>query len=161
GTLLDPHFKISPQNLSALRAAHAAGIEIVLATGRRHDYALPIAQEIGVPAWLISSNGALIRSTAGETFYADWLPAATAFKLIRHMDDLRGHGVLTFDRQGSNALILERFEELNLSISRWIQTNASFIQYVSPLENALVEDPIQAMYCGRVTHMEEAQRRLA
>ena len=42
GTLLDPQFKISAQNLSALRAAHAAGIEIVLATGRRHDYALPV-----------------------------------------------------------------------------------------------------------------------
>ena len=161
GTLLDPHFQISPQNLSALRAAHAAGIEIVLATGRRHDYALPIAQELGLPAWLISSNGALIRSTSGQTFYADRLPAITAAKLIRHMNEFRGHAVLTFDRPGSNALILERFEELNQSISRWIQTNASFIQYVSPLEEALVEDPIQAMYCGRVVRMEEAQRRLA
>ena len=161
GTLLDPHFKISEQNLSALRAAHAAGIEIVLATGRRHDYALPIAQELGLPAWLISSNGALIRSTSGQTFYADRLPAATAARLIHHMNEFRGHAVLTFDRQGSNALILERFEELNQSISRWIQTNAAFIQYVSPLEEALVEDPIQAMYCGRLTRMEEAQRRLA
>ena len=142
GTLLDPHFQISPQNLSALRAAHAAGIEIVLATGRRHDYALPIAQELGLPAWLISSNGALIRSTSGQTFYADRLPAITAAKLIRHMNEFRGHAVLTFDRPGSNALILERFEELNQSISRWIQTNASFIQYVSPLEEALVEDSI-------------------
>jgi len=39
--------------------------------------------------------------------------------------------------------------------------NAQFIQYVSPLEEALTEDPIQAMYCGRVVRMEEAQKRLA
>ncbi|HZD95955.1 MAG TPA: Cof-type HAD-IIB family hydrolase [Candidatus Sulfotelmatobacter sp.] len=161
GTLLDPQFKISAQNLSALRAAHAAGIEIVLATGRRHDYALPVAQEIGVPSWLISSNGALIRSSTGETFFADLLPAATAAKLIHHMEGFRGNAVLTFDRNGSNALILERFEELNQSISRWIAVNSSFIQYVSPLEDALVEDPIQAMYCGRMARMEEAQKRLA
>ena len=161
GTLLDPQFKITPQNLAALRAAHAAGIEIVLATGRRHDYALPVAQEIGVPCWLISSNGALIRSSAGETFYFDRLPAATAAKLIGHMDAFRGHAVLTFDRQSSNALVLERFEELNQSISRWIQVNAQFIQYVSPLEKALIEDPIQAMYCGRVARMEEARQQLA
>lgn len=161
GTLLDPEFKISAQNLSALRAAHEAGIEIVLATGRRHDYALPIAQEIGVPAWLISSNGALIRSTSGETFYSDRLPVATAVKLIRHMDAFRGNAVLTFDRQGNNALILERFEELNQSISRWIQMNSRFIQYVSPLERALTEDPIQAMFGGNVARMEEAQRRLS
>jgi Cof subfamily protein (haloacid dehalogenase superfamily) len=161
GTLLDPHFKISEANLAALRAAHAAEIELVLATGRRHDYALPVAQEIGVPCWLISSNGALIRSSSGETFYFDRLPAMTAARLIRHMDAYRGHAVLTFDRQGHNALVLERFEELNQSISRWIQANSGHIQYVSPLENALVEDPIQAMYCGRVARMEEAQQHLA
>ncbi|HET9837801.1 MAG TPA: Cof-type HAD-IIB family hydrolase [Candidatus Angelobacter sp.] len=160
GTLLDPHFKITAENLAALRAAHAANIELVLATGRRHDYALPVAQEIGVPCWLISSNGALIRSSAGETFYFDRLPAPTAAKLIRHMDAFRGHAVLTFDRQGNNALVLERFEELNQSISRWIQANSACIQYVSPLEDALVEDPIQAMYCGRVARMEEARQRL-
>src|SRR5579859_153882 len=161
GTLLDQHFKISAENLAALRAAHAANIELVLATGRRHDYALPVAQEIGVPCWLISSNGALIRSSAGETFYFDRLPAATASRLIRHMDAFRGHAVLTFDRSDKNALVLERFEELNQSISRWIQANSAHIQYVSPLEDALVEDPIQAMYCGRVARMQEAQQRLA
>ncbi|HMC32239.1 MAG TPA: Cof-type HAD-IIB family hydrolase [Candidatus Angelobacter sp.] len=161
GTLLDPQFKISAQNLAALRATHAKGIDIVLATGRRHDYALPIAQEIGVPCWLISSNGALIRSSTGETFYFDRLPAAIAARLIGHMDAFRGHAVLTFDRQGNNALVLERFEELNQSISRWIEMNSAFIQYVSPLEKALIEDPIQAMYCGRVARMEEAQQRLS
>ena len=161
GTLLDPHFKISAENLAALRAAHVAGIELVLATGRRHDYALPVAQEIGVPCWLVSSNGALIRSSAGETFYFDRLPAATAARLIHHMDGFRGQAVLTFDRPGNNALILERFEELNQSISRWIQANSRFIQYISPLEDALIEDPIQAMYCGPVARMEQAQRRLA
>ena len=161
GTLLDPQFKISAENLAALRAAYAAGVELVLATGRRHDYALPIAQEIGIPCWLISSNGALIRSSSGETFYFDRLPSTIAGKLIRHMDACRGHAVLTFDRQGTNALVLERFEELNQSISRWIQVNAQCIQYVSPLEEALIEDPIQAMYCGRVARMEEAQQRLA
>jgi Cof subfamily protein (haloacid dehalogenase superfamily) len=180
GTLLDPQFKISAENLSALRAAHAAGIEIVLATGRRHDYALPIAQEIGIPVWLISSNGALIRSSTGETFHADLLPAATAARLIRHMDGFRSHAVLTFDRKendrkendrkenshqendraGNKALVLERFEELNQSISRWLEMNAPFIQYVSPLENALIEDPVQAMYCGRVARMQEAEQRL-
>jgi Cof subfamily protein (haloacid dehalogenase superfamily) len=165
GTLLDPQFKISAENLSALRAAHAAGIEIVLATGRRHDYALPVAQEIDIPAWLISSNGALIRSSAGETFHTDLLPAATAARLIRHMEGFRAHAVLTFDRQGNDpqgnkALVLERFEELNQSISRWLEMNEPFIQYISPLEDALVEDPIQAMYCGRVARMKEAEQRL-
>lgn len=162
GTLLDPHFQISARNVAALRSAHQAGAQILLATGRRHDYALPIAQELGFPVWLISSNGALIRSTEGETFYFDRLPRASAIKLIRHMDPFRGNAVLTFDRPGHDALILERVEELNQTISRWIQNNERYIRYISPLEDALThEDPIQAMYCGRVARMQQAQARLA
>ena len=161
GTLLDPHFQISARNLSALRAAHEAGVAVLLATGRRHDYALPVAQELGIPVWLISSNGALIRSSAGETFYTDHLPATTARKLIQHMEEFRGNAVITFDRQGHDALVLERVEELTRSIARWIEKNSAHIQYVSPLEDALTEDPIQAMYCGTVERMVSAQERLS
>ena len=160
GTLLDPHFQISERNLVALRAAHVSGIEIMLATGRRHDYALPVVHELGIPAWLISSNGALVRSSTGETFHADRLPATVARKLILHMDPYRANAVLTFDRQGHDALILERDHTLNRSISRWIEKNSAHIQFVSPLEDALIEDPIQAMYCGTVEQMKAAQERL-
>ena len=160
GTLLNPNFRISEVDRSALHAAHQCGIEIILATGRRHDYALPVAQELGVPVWMISSNGALIRSSSGETFFADHLPAPTARKLIGYMDEFRGHAVVTFDRPAQGALVLERADELHHSISRWIQHNSSYIQYVVPLEDALTEDPIQAMYCGSVARMEILQNRL-
>ena len=162
GTLLDQHFQVPARNVAALRAAHSCGAEILLATGRRHDYALPIAKELGFPVWLISSNGALIRSTKGETFYFDRLPRPSAIKLIQHMDRFRGNAVLTFDRPGHGALVLERVEELNQTIARWIQHNETYIQYIAPLEDALREDdPIQAMYCGKVARMQEAQLRLA
>lgn len=161
GTLTDSHFKISAGNIAALRAAHGAGVQIMLATGRRHAYALPIARELGIPVCLATSNGALIRSMEGETFYSDRLPASTARKLIQHMDGFRGNAVLTFDRPGHDALVLETIAELTQSVSRWLETNQQYIQHVSPLEDSLNgEDPIQAMYCGRVARMEEAQKRL-
>jgi Cof subfamily protein (haloacid dehalogenase superfamily) len=69
--------------------------------------------------------------------------------------------VLTFDRQGHDALILERNHTLNRSIARWIEKNSAHIHYVSPIEDALVEDPIQAMYCGSVERMKGAQERLS
>ena len=70
GTLLNPEFTISPIDLAALRGAHERGVEIILVTGRRHSFALPIARELGFydHLWLISSNGAITRSFAGETF---------------------------------------------------------------------------------------------
>src|SRR6476661_10092115 len=158
GTLTDPSFQVPARNIAALRAAHEAGIEIILATGRRHDYALPIARELGFPIWLISSNGAFIRSSDSETFFTDRLPARTAFEIIQYMDEFRGHAVLTFDRPanvpGNDSLALERADELNQTVSRWLEVNRPYIKFVSPLENALTEDPLQAMYCGRVTFME-------
>ena len=165
GTLTDPNFQVPARNIAALRAANEAGIEIMLATGRRHDYALPIAQELGFPIWLISSNGALIRSSAGETFFTDRLPARTASELIQYMDEFRGHAVLTFDRAanvpGNDSLVLESADELNNTVSRWLQVNWPYIKFVSPLEDALTEDPLQAMYCGRVALMEKLQQRLS
>jgi Cof subfamily protein (haloacid dehalogenase superfamily) len=161
GTLLDPQFRITERNLAAIHAAHRAGIGIMLATGRRHDFALPIAQELGIPVWLISSNGALVRSSEGKTFYTDVLPAGTARKLILHMDAFRSNAVLTFDRQGHDALILERKHTLNSHIARWIEKNSAQIQYVERLENSLTGDPIQAMYCGEIDRMKAAQKRLS
>jgi Cof subfamily protein (haloacid dehalogenase superfamily) len=166
GTLTDPQFHVSARNIAALQAAHRAGIQIILATGRRHDYAMPVARELNVPLVLISSNGALARSSAGETFFADRLPTETARKLIRHMDEYRGHAVLTFDRPnnipGNDSLILERADELNRTVSRWLEVNRPYIKFVCPLEDALRdEDPLQAMYCGAVLHMERARERLA
>jgi len=165
GTLTDLNFQVSARNIAALRAAHAAGIEIMLATGRRHDYALPIAQQLGFPIWLISSNGALIRSSAGETFFTDRLSARTAAELIQYMDEFRCHAVLTFDRAanvpGNDSLVLESADELNKTVSRWLEVNRPYIKFVSPLEDALTEDPLQAMYCGRVALMERLQQRLS
>jgi Cof subfamily protein (haloacid dehalogenase superfamily) len=162
GTLTDPHFNVSDRNIAALRAAHRAGIEIVLATGRRHDYALPIAHQLGFPLVLASSNGAVVRSSAGQTYFTDFLPAKSAVKLIRHMDQFRGCAVLTFDRPTHDALVLERFEELNQTISRWLEVNRPYIHYVSPLENAVAsENPVQAMFCGPVARMLQAQQRLS
>ena len=164
GTLTDPNFQVPSRNIAALRAAHEAGIEIILATGRRHDYALPIARELGFPIWLISSNGALIRSSNNETFFTDRLPAKTARELIQYMDEFRGHAVLTFDRPanvpGNDSLVLESADELNNTVSRWLQLNRPYIKFVSPLEDALTEDPLQAMYCGRVLVMEKLQQKL-
>lgn len=164
GTLTDPSFQVSARNLEALRAAHQAGVQIILATGRRHDYAAPIAHEIGVPLLLISSNGALIRSSEGETLFKEYLSSETARRLIRHMDEYRSHAVLTFDRPvnvpGNNSLVLESADELNHTVSRWLEINRPYIKFVSPLEDALTEDPLQAMYCGRLAKMEEIERRL-
>jgi Cof subfamily protein (haloacid dehalogenase superfamily) len=160
GTLLDSKVEISPANFDALRRAHEAGIEIVLGTGRRHKFALPIAESLGFDLWLISSNGAVTRSTRGELFHQDLLPKGTALKLCRHMREFRNHTVLTFDREGMGGIVCENHEHLYGVIQRWMEKNAPYIEYISPIEKALTEDPIQVMFCGPVELMQRAQEQL-
>jgi Cof subfamily protein (haloacid dehalogenase superfamily) len=156
GTLLNPQFKISEGDLLALRRAHAAGIEIVLVTGRRHTFALPIAQELGFDLWLISSNGAITRSLAGETFHRDMMPRGTCHRLCDAMQEFRGNTVLTFDQETKGAIVLEHLDELGPSIRRWLEKNMEYIEFVVPIERALTRDPVQAMFCGTMERMERA-----
>jgi Cof subfamily protein (haloacid dehalogenase superfamily) len=156
GTLLNPKFQISEGDLAALRRAHAAGIEIVLVTGRRHKFALPIAMQLGFDACLISSNGAVTRSLAGRTFHRDMMPAETCRGLCAAMQEFRGNTVLTFDREGKGAIVLERLDELGPSIRRWLEKNMEYIEFVVPIEQSLVADPVQAMFCGTMARMSEA-----
>lgn len=118
GTLLSTKFQISQANLDALRRAHEAGVEVVLVTGRRHTFALPIADMLGFDLWLISSNGAVTKSMRGEHFHCDFLPLDTARKLCASMTEFRGQTVLTFDREGKGAIVLEHMDDLNQSIQR-------------------------------------------
>jgi len=160
GTLLNPQFQISEGDLTALRRAHAAGIEIVLVTGRRHTFALPIAKQLGFDLWLISSNGAVTRSLSGETFHRDMMPAEACRQLCGAMQEFRGNTVLTFDKETKGAIVLERLDELGASIRRWLERNMEYIEFVVPIERALVTDPVQAMFCGTLVRMNAALRAL-
>ena len=161
GTLLNPEFKISPVDMAALRRANAEAVEVVVVTGRRHAFALPIVQQLGFDLWVISSNGAITRSLAGETFHRDLLPAGTCRKLCAKMREFRGNTVLTFEAEAKGAIVLEHMNELNVSIQRWLEKNLQYIDFVIPIEDSLTRDPVQAMFCGPIARMRQAQAAVA
>jgi Cof subfamily protein (haloacid dehalogenase superfamily) len=160
GTLLNSQFRISEMDLQALRRANQQGIEVILVTGRRHAFALPIAQQLGFDLWLISSNGAVTRSLQGEAFHRDLVPAATCLEVCAAMQEFRGNMVVTFDKESKGALVLERMDELTSSIRHWLEKNMQYIEFVVPIERALTSDPVQAMFCGTISRMQAAVRTL-
>jgi Cof subfamily protein (haloacid dehalogenase superfamily) len=161
GTLLNSRFVIGEPDLVALRRAHASGVQIMLCTGRRHTFAMPIAKQLGFELWLCTSNGAVTRSSKGETFHREFLPADLCRELCAHMIDFRGGTVLTFDKDVRGALVIERDDEMRAAVGRWLDHNAPYIEYISPIEKALTEDPLQAMICGTVERVNQAEKRLA
>ena len=178
GTLLGLNGRVSEENLAALRAAEQAGIEVVVATGRRHCYAMRILRDLGLRAEsaLVSSNGTVTRTvgtgTSGTRLIERTLmQRETALWLCEHLAEFRNALVITFDRvqpdgeDARGALVVEEMEELHSSIGRWMAANEPYIEHVRPIEQALrlgLEDdaPIQMMLCGTIERMRRAERRL-
>lgn len=191
GTLLGSNGHVSERNRAALRQAEEHGVEIVIATGRRHAYAMRVLRELGLRGTnaLISSNGTVIRTIGSELLHRTYMPLATARWLCEQIDEFRDSFVLTFDnvrhdgedRRG--ALVCENTEALHASIGAWMRTNEPYIARVERMEHALAapsdtpgalavavaEDeaeslvgaPIQAMLCGSMERMQRAESRLA
>jgi Cof subfamily protein (haloacid dehalogenase superfamily) len=155
--------RISARNCAALQAAEAAGIEIVIATGRRQAYAMPLIAQVGLDenSVMISSNGAVVRGFDGQLLDRRFLPVETARQLCAA---LRGHGTLvfTFDREGTGALVIESLKQLHARIDRWVEANRPYLVEVQPIERAFDagEEPIQGMVCGTVAEMIAAERQL-
>lgn len=61
GTLVNSQNELTPRARDALLAAAAAGIRLVLATGRRYSRALPLVEPLGIDAPVVTSSGALIK----------------------------------------------------------------------------------------------------
>ena len=160
GTLLSPAFEVSQRDLSAVLRARAHGVEVILVTGRRHTFAMEIAALLGFDLWMITSNGAVTRSTAGESFHRELLSRGDARRLIAHMEDYRHQAVITFDKDHKGALVLESYSGVADSIGRWLDRNSQFVDFVVPLEACLSEDPIQLMFCGTIPQMAQAERQL-
>ena len=155
--------RISPRNCAALQAAEAAGIEIVIATGRRQAYAMPLIAQVGLSedSVMISSNGAVVRGFDGTLLDRRFLPVETARALSGLV---RGYGttVFTFDREGTGALVIENMPQLHARIDRWVEANRPYLLEVQPIERAFDagEEPIQGMVCGTVAQMIEAEKQL-
>lgn len=169
GTLLGSDTTVSPRNRAALQAAEAAGAEVVIATGRRHCYAMKVLRGLDLnPAnALVSSNGTVIRTIGSELLHRTLLPLPTASWLVEHLDGFRNTLVITFDLVGPHgedtrgALVVEELDALHASVGAWMRANEAYIQHVDRLEDALHEGlPIQMMVCGALDRMRAAEARL-
>jgi hypothetical protein len=165
GTLVpSPGTGVSPRTGRALREAEGAGIEIVIATGRRQAYALPLIVPVGLKpeTVFITSNGTVTRTMAGQRIDRFLLPVETARALCPMLRPF-GTTVFTFDREGPGELVLESLEALHARVSLWVEANRTSILEVRPLELAFDkgEAPVQGMVCGGVEEMRRAEHCLA
>jgi Cof subfamily protein (haloacid dehalogenase superfamily) len=162
GTLLDSKSQVSAANSLAIVEAVARGIEIVLVTGRRFDFALPIAQALPCDLHMIVNNGALAKSRDGTTHLRHLLSAETARQVLESTPEFRANAAVVFDRPNTRQVILEKVDWDDPFRGGYFRRNREYIAEMAPLVSCLNgEDPIQVMYTGQCLPMRAAMKTLA
>jgi Cof subfamily protein (haloacid dehalogenase superfamily) len=162
GTLLDSRAQMPEENARAVAEAASRGIEIVLVTGRRFDFARPIADALECDLHLIVNNGALIKSKEGETHQQFLLPSDTARQVLEATPEFRAIAGVVFDRPLAGQVIFESLDWDDPRRSGYFRRNRPYIAEVSPLMDCLNgEDPIQVLYTGACLPIRSAMRQLA
>jgi Cof subfamily protein (haloacid dehalogenase superfamily) len=70
GTLVNHDLVMNPHDVAAVKAASAAGVTVVLATGRMFKSSLRFAEPLGLRGPIINYQGAIVRDIAsGEVWY--------------------------------------------------------------------------------------------
>jgi len=161
GTLLDERSQLPAINREAVAEAHARGIEIALVTGRRYDFALPIAKLFPCPLTMIVNNGALVKSSCGETEFVNLLPSAIAARVIDETSAFHEMASVCFNRPRENQVIYERIDWQDPLRRVYFERNREYLAEMSPLRDCLTEDPIQVMFTGYTKQVREVETFLA
>jgi Cof subfamily protein (haloacid dehalogenase superfamily) len=66
GTLLDPTDRVTPRTLAVLTRVAAAGVALVLVTGRPPRWIPPVVAQIGMAGLAVCANGAVVYDAAAD-----------------------------------------------------------------------------------------------
>ena len=160
GTLLNNRFRVSERNREAIAEATRRGIEVALVTGRRYDFAMPVARQIESPLTMIVNNGALVRTKDGETRLRHLLARDTAGRVLEATLQWRETASVVFDRPLANQVVVEKIDLEDGIRGAYYQRNLQFLGEARPLESCLTEDPIQVMLAGPLEPMRAAEQAL-
>ncbi len=128
GTLLGDDLVISDRTKQAIKKAKAAGVKVVIATGRMYCSALPYAEELGLSKEIITYNGALMKQiTPEQEVFHHPVPLAVTKEIAEHITEEDLHLNLYLD------------DTLYVNKSGW---GAEYYEELSGEESVLIEEPL-------------------
>ncbi|GLT19024.1 hydrolase [Vibrio zhanjiangensis] len=113
GTLLAPDHKLSEFSKLTLKELHQKGYTFIFATGRHHVDVAGIRSQAGIPAYMITSNGARVHDQDDNLMYSNNIPT----NLVQPVIDLV--------RQDPN-IFIHMYQDENWLLDRADDTLASF-----------------------------------
>ena len=159
GTLLRTDKSLSPRTRQSLDAARAAGVRVLLVTGRRYPAARRVAAALGGEVDLVLHNGALIMERE-QVLRCLPLRRETAILAILAGRERGADPVLHVGHQGEGRLLVEGIEPSNTLLVYYLEKSHPDVVVVPDLETALSEDPIQVMFGGGLADMNVLETHL-
>ena len=136
GTLLSPELEFSPGLREALDALRAAGVPVIVSTGRMFISARRIAARLGLDEGpIVCYQGALVADLAsGEELRHQRMAAAAAAEVVRHVRTLGRH----LNAYVDDRLYVEQLDEWARSYARFAEVG---LEYVDDLEALVLVRP--------------------
>lgn len=161
GTLLDAGYAIPPANAEAVRDLLAAGIRVVLATGRRFAIGAPYGEALGLPGPMIFQNGAVVKSLADRRLlFWQGLPPPLARRMVARGREAGFLPVLICDPHGPGRLEIEDSPRYYRHLERYLTRGRGEVRLVRRLEEAIPPDVLQLMFCGGVAGIRRLEGQL-
>jgi 5-amino-6-(5-phospho-D-ribitylamino)uracil phosphatase len=160
GTLLDSQSRLSSENVAAITDAAAAGIQIVIVTGRRFHSARWTVDALSCDFNVIATNGALVKSKDGITLQRHLLPARIARQVLDSTEEFRPSAGVIFDRPRERQVIFEKIDWNGAYVGPYLSRHRAFVAEVAPLTDCLDEDPLEVMFLGECDRIARAMKIL-
>lgn len=143
GTIMNKKFQISDRVKKTIQLCQAKKIKVVLATGRMHDAAIPVAKEIGLLGPIISYQGSMIKeATENELLLKHNIDFPSAMKVIEELRQLKGQINFFTENQlyaeKITPLLIEYTEKRNISFKK--VENLEELKEFSPIKLLFIND---------------------
>jgi Cof subfamily protein (haloacid dehalogenase superfamily) len=153
GTLLDSRGRLPDAHRRALEDALAAGVTLVLVTGRSFHFTGQVTDALDLPATVILNNGAVVKHRDGTTLMRHPLPREVARHVLDGAPHFTDSVAIVFDRDDNRQIVYEHMDWTDPNRKGYYARNKAYIAAVSPLSASIDEDPIQVMFNGGVERM--------
>ncbi|ATF09647.1 Cof-type HAD-IIB family hydrolase [Candidatus Enterovibrio altilux] len=144
GTLLMPDHKIAPYTRDVLQRLHNDGAYFVFATGRHHIDVANIRTNVGIPAFMITSNGARGHDADDNLVFSHNIEPTVVAKLIKMVKD---DETITIHIYRENDWLLNRSDE---NLIKYYQKFGFRFTYFDPVSPPL--EDIAKMFFTRRNH---------
>ena len=167
GTVTDSRHEVTDSARKLVHESQAAGIRVILATGRRYRDALPVAIELGLRGPLVTASGALVKLPSNhETLFRSCFEEELLSQVLECVIGLGHEPVLYADsfKEGFDfycrTLVACNEDGTTTGFGEYLRRNKPLARVTPTLCESLPEEIFSGFVMGSAVEMEQLESAL-